>query len=377
MTYERINGHRIVVEPLAERKSFIHVEKAAISPNTPPVEVNSVEKDRIDRLATKIRSARERGASIMVAYGAHLVKNGCGLLLRQLIDDGWVTHLATQGAGIIHDWEFAFLGKSSESVRDNAPVGRFGTWDETGKYLNLAVLSGVTRNEGLGEAVGRMIENERIELMERETILDKLGEKNGEPKGAYGDLLSMMDDFGLDEGMIEIKHPWKQYSITHGAFATCVPLTVHPGLGYDIYCCHPMFTAETGAAIGRASAMDFHCFTKAVENLTEGVFISIGSAIMAPQVFEKAFSIANNLRQERGESLIQDHHIAVVDIQDGGDWDWSSDKEPSMQDAAYYLRWCKTFARMTHNATHGGSMDYIQCDNRAFLQHLAQALRNE
>ena len=87
----------------------------------------------------------------MLTYGAHLIKNGAGPLLNRLIEAGLVTHLATQGAGIIHDWEFAFQGESGESVRENAPAGTFGSWDETGRWLNLAVLVGAAEGLGMGE----------------------------------------------------------------------------------------------------------------------------------------------------------------------------------------------------------------------------------
>ena len=81
-------------------------------------------EDQIGRLAERILAARGRGAAVMLAYGAHLIKNGAGPLINRLIEAGLVSHLATQGAGIIHDWEFAFQGESGESVRENAPAGR-------------------------------------------------------------------------------------------------------------------------------------------------------------------------------------------------------------------------------------------------------------
>src|SRR6185436_496853 len=80
--------------------------------------------------AARIIAARQRGAAVMAIYGAHLIKNGGQLLLNAMLDHQWLTHLATNGAGIIHDWEFAFLGRSTESVRDNVATGSFGTWDE-------------------------------------------------------------------------------------------------------------------------------------------------------------------------------------------------------------------------------------------------------
>ena len=148
------------------------------------------------------------------------------------------------------------------------------------------------------------------------------------------------------------------------AFRHEVPLTVHPGIGYDIIANHPMFN---GAAIGRAAGIDFRRFAAAVEGLDGGVVLSVGSAIMGPQVFEKTLSCVNNLRLQAGRPVVQNHHIFVVDLQDGGQWDWTQG-EPPRDNPAYYLRFCKSYARM------GGTMHYVQCDNVAFLHHLDHAL---
>jgi diaminopimelate decarboxylase len=143
-----------------------------------------------------------------------------------------------------------------------------------------------------------------------------------------------------------------------------VPFTVHPGIGYDIIVNHPLYH---GAAIGRAAATDVRVFTASVDQLDGGVHISIGSAIMSPQVFEKAFSAANNLRAAARRPLLTDHYLAIVDLQDGGGWDWSRGEPPSTN-PAYYLRFCKSFYRM------GGTLDYLRCDNRVFLVQLLRRL---
>jgi hypothetical protein len=140
---------------------------------------------------------------------------------------------------------------------------------------------------------------------------------------------------------------------------------VHPGIGYDIFSNHPMFN---GAVIGRAAQMDFALLGSAIEKLDGGVVLSVGSAIMAPQVFEKSISCVNNLRLQNGRQIVHDHTIYVVDIQDGGNWDWSHG-EPPKDNPAYYLRFCKSFARM------GGAMHYSQCDNVEFLQGLLAGLK--
>jgi hypothetical protein len=143
-----------------------------------------------------------------------------------------------------------------------------------------------------------------------------------------------------------------------------VLLTVHPGIGYDIISNHPMFN---GAALGRAADLDFRLFGGSVETLDHGVVLSVGSAIMGPQVFEKSISCVNNLRLQAGRKIVREHSIYVVDIQNGGGWDWSQG-EPPTDNPAYYLRFCKSYARM------GGTMHYAQCDNIAFMHHLLNEL---
>ena len=164
-----------------------------------------------------------------------------------------------------------------------------------------------------------------------------------------------------------MKHPWSQTAILAHAFRRNIPFTVHPGIGYDIISNHPMFS---GAAIGRAAAIDFALFGASVEKLDDGVVLSVGSAIMAPQVFEKSISCVNNFRLQDGREIVKGHSFFVVDIQDGGNWDWSQG-EPPKNNPAYYLRFCKSFDRM------GGAMNYVQSDNVAFLHQLLHALNKD
>ena len=161
-----------------------------------------------------------------------------------------------------------------------------------------------------------------------------------------------------------MEHRWKHGSILAQAFRHGVPASVHPGIGYDIIANHPMFN---GAVIGRAAEIDFRAFGGAVEQLDGGVVLSIGSAIMGPQVFEKGLSCVNNLRLQEGRPIVAGHRLFVVDLQDGGGWDWSRG-EPPKTNPAYYLRFCKSFARM------GGALTYVQSDNLRFLHHVYQQL---
>jgi hypothetical protein len=122
-----------------------------------------------------------------------------------------------------------------------------------------------------------------------------------------------------------------------------------------------------GALIGRAAELDFKQFAGSVEGLDGGVVLSVGSAIMGPQVFEKSLSCVHNLRIAAGRALVSGHSIYVVDLQNGGGWDWSQG-EPPKTHPAYYLRFCKSYSRM------GGAMRYLQCDNAAFIHNLCRAL---
>jgi len=364
MPYDAINPDRIDVQPLSKRKSFIRIEQDALSPDADPPDPGAM-RGQIDRLAERIRAAKQRDASVMLVYGAHVIKNGCGPLINGLLETGLVTHLATQGAGIIHDWEFAYQGETSESVRDNTPEGRFGTWDETGRYLNLAALIGAAEGIGWGEAVGRMVAEDGLTFPEPDTLAKQIAELPADKRAAArADLLHVMTRHSLAPGRHAINHPYKQHTVLASSYQNKVPLTVHPGIGYDIYTNHPLFH---GGAIGRTTATDTRIFAQGVKDLSGGVYLSIGSAIMSPQVFEKAMSLANNLLIPQGKR-VQGHHMAVVDIQDGGGWDWTRG-EPPKDSPAYYLRFCKTFARM------GGTLDYLCGDNRAVLANLLDRLR--
>ena len=135
-------------------------------------------------------AARANGASVMMAYGAHLVKNGVGPLVNALVEHGFLTHLATQGAGVIHDWEFAFQGASGESVRENAPEGRFGSWEETGRWLNLAVLCGAAEGIGFGEAVGRMIVEGGLTIPSADVLRRSLQERPDDDLAGAGRICS-------------------------------------------------------------------------------------------------------------------------------------------------------------------------------------------
>jgi hypothetical protein len=357
---------KIKVYPLAQRRSLTALESMLIRPDSRPPPCGKQIQQAIADCAAQIRRARERKASVMLIYGAHLLKNGAMSIVISLIEQGWVTHLATNGAGTIHDWELSYFGRTEESVRANVAEGKFGTWDETGRCIHLALLRGALEAQGFGRSLGRFIAENGVVLPTKKFLEDDLRVEPGHPLApARAELLQMMLAHNLPEGQTSMNHPHKATSIVARAFELNVPLTVHPGIGYDIISNHPMFN---GAVLGRAAQIDFQVFGGSVERLDGGVVLSIGSAIMGPQVFEKSLSCVNNLRLQSGRPIVRDHSICVVDLQEGGNWDWSKG-EPPKDNPAYYLRFCKSFARM------GGAMRYLQCDNVAFLHNLLFSLR--
>jgi hypothetical protein len=356
---------RLRVLPLAQRNSLSQLPDVLVEPADRPNPVPNPIHTQIEQCAHCILSARQRNAAVLVIYGAHLIKNGGQLLLNQLLDRGFLSHLATNGAGIIHDWEFSWLGRSTESVRQNVATGTFGAWDETSRYIHLALLAGGLRDEGFGRSLGRFVQEDGVTFPPRESLETDLRQAPDHPLApARAELLQAMRQHQIKPGRQLVLHRFRNASVLAHAFRQDIPLTVHPGIGYDIISNHPMFN---GAVLGRAATTDFRWFAGAVDQLDGGVVLCIGSAIMGPQVFEKTLSCVNNLRLQANRPVVRDHQIFVVDLQDGGHWDWSHG-EPPRDHPAYYLRFCKSFGRM------GGTMHYVQHDNIAFLHHLFHLL---
>lgn len=359
--------NRLKVLPLAEHTSLTKVADILIDPSSTPPALEAGPAADVARCVEDIRAARERGAAVLLIYGAHLLRNGAALLLERLMGGGWITHLATNGAGTIHDWEYAWFGSSTESVEMNVANGTFGTWHETAMNLHIAMMSGALRGLGYGRSLGKFIMEDGTTLPMKEALRMAITANPSHPlTGARVDMLRAMQERGLPEGptRIQVDHRWKHASIVAQAWRHEIPLTVHPGIGYDIISNHPVFN---GAVIGRAAELDFKLLAGTVDRLDGGVVLNIGSAIMGPQVFEKALSCVNNLRLQQGREAVKGHAIQVVDLQAGGGWDWTQG-EPPKTHPAYYLRFCKSFSRM------GGVMRYAQCDNAGFVHHLHQQL---
>lgn len=357
--------NRLKVFPLSERQHLTKADDILVDPESAPKPLNEHNTALVAECVRRIRVAKERGASVMLIYGAHLLRNGAAKILERMMAGGWLTHLATNGAGTIHDWEYAWYGASTESVEMNVASGTFGTWDETATNIHRAIMVGALEGLGYGRSLGKLIQENGLTLPDPNELARQIAAEPAHPlTSARADLLRTMQQFAWKPGRLPIEHRWPQASILGQAYKHQVPLTVHPGIGYDIISNHPIFN---GGAIGRAAEWDFKLFGGSVDNLDGGVVLSVGSAIMGPQVFEKSLSCVNNLRLQSGREVVKDHTIFVVDLQDGGNWDWTKG-EPPKTNPAYYLRFCKSFSRM------GAAMHYLQCDNLAFVHHLWRGL---
>jgi hypothetical protein len=194
-----------------------------------------------------VRAARSRGGGIVWGLGAHVVKTGLSPIVIDLMERGFVSALATNGAGIIHDFEIALSGATSEDVGQSLGTGQFGMAEETGRLLNRAINEGVASGLGIGQAVGAFLTRH---------------------------------------------HPqFERVSLAAAAARLQIPLTVHVAVGTDIIHMHP---EASGQALGEGSLRDFKYFVSNVAKLGGGVYLNCGSAVILPEVFLKAVSLARN-----------------------------------------------------------------------------------
>ena len=210
---------------------------------------NILAADSLRAVASAIVSARERNRPIIWGAGGHVIKTGLAPILIDLMRRGFVSAIAMNGSGIIHDFEIAVAGWTSEDVDSALGSGAFGKAEQTGRMINQAIKEGVRNDCGAGESVGAML--------------------------------------------VEAKPEFAEYSILHEAWRMKIPVTAHITIGTDIIHIHPH---ADGAAIGSASYRDFLLFTSLVRDLDDGgVYINLGSAVTMPEVFLKAVTVIRNL----------------------------------------------------------------------------------
>ena len=252
--YEEFDLSGVTTYPLKSRASKTRVEDFA-RPATPGGSVGRLLDSLPKMLAAAdfkavvraIVDARRANGGILWGIGAHVVKTGLGPVLIDLMQRGFVSAIATNGAAVIHDFEIALAGRTSEDVDESLGPGRFGMADETGRLLNNAITDGVAKGLGIGQAVGSF-------LVER--------------------------------------HPqFEGTSVLATASRLGIPVTVHVAIGTDIIHMHP---AASGEAIGAGSLRDFRYFVSNVARLEQGVYLNCGSAVVLPEVFLKAVALARN-----------------------------------------------------------------------------------
>ena len=317
--YPSFDRSQLHMRPLAERDHDMDLGFVLqLDRDEPPFE-----HDDLPAVAADLRSAREAGTSRLLLMGAHLIKQGASRHVIDLIRRGWITHVAMNGAGAIHDYELALVGATTERVARYIKTGEFGLWNETGG-LNEIAREAADLDLGFGENCGRRI---------------------------------------LEDAL-----PHRDVSILAAAYEAGAPATVHLGIGYDIIHEHPNCD---GAALGAASYRDFLIFTKAVEGLEGGVMLNVGSAIMGPEVYLKALAMARNVARQQGRE-IRNFTTAVFDLVPiEGDYR----KELPKTDPGYYFRPQKTI--LVRTVADGGKSFYIRGDHRATVPALRRALAEE
>jgi len=282
---------------------------------------NLFESPEFDILVEKLRQAKAAGKTITCFIGAHVIKCGLSRYLIWLMEHGYITHLASNGAGSIHDFELAYLGGTSEYVPTAIEDGSFGMWEETGHWMNEAIRQGAVRGYGYGQSLAAYVEEN--------------------PQ----------------------KFPYKEDCVFYRAYQMGIPMTYHVTIGTDIIDQHPY---ADFAAIGQTSGVDFGYFCHSISTLEGGVHMNIGSAVTGAEVFLKALSIARN----QGHST---QHITTANFDIIPLGDYKSDV--SKQSCEYYYRPRKNV--INRPTSQGGTGLYINGLHEQTIPSLYARLRED
>lgn len=301
---------RLRLRPLSERTHDMSLAE------TMDLEFPGVAAEPFATVGRAMRQARRDGASVILMMGAHVIRAGTQRFLIDLMEQGLITCLAVNGAGVIHDFELALGGATTESVREYLRDGRFGLWNETGT-INDIVSRAAADNDGIGSAMGRFIE-----------------------------------EAGL---------PHQDLSVLAAAHRFGVLATCHSCIGQDIVHEHPNCD---GAAWGKASYLDFLRFAAQVERMEGGVCLNLGSAVMGPEVFLKALAMARNVAATEGRAI--DRFTTLVT--DLADLPPDSSVEPPKSDHRYYFRPWKTL--LSRSVASGGTSHYAQAPHRVSVPQI-------
>ncbi len=315
--YPVFDRSRLRIRPLVERAHDMDMGYL-LQLEEQVEEADSDLRDSLALVAPRLTPSRP-GARILM-MGAHVIKSGVSRQVIDLLQRGAFTHVAMNGAGAIHDFELARIGATTESVARYIRTGEFGLWDDTG-ILNDWAVDAAQLGLGLGENFGRRI--------------------------------------------LEEEFAYRDASIMAHAYELGIPVTLHVGVGYDITHEHPNCK---GAAYGEGSYRDFLIFAKTVEGLEGGIMVSLGSAIMGPEVYLKALAMARNVAHQEGRR-IRDFMTAVFDLVP---IQGNVHRELPKSDPGYYFRPHKTI--LVRTVADGGQSLYIRGDHRVTVPALRRAV---
>ena len=313
--YALFDRSRLKIRPLSEREHDLKLENWLGLEDAVP----DFEHPDLSRVASALGAARGNGAARILVMGAHLLRAGVSRHIIDLLERGFIDHVAMNGAGAIHDYELARIGATTESVERYISSGEFGLWAETGQ-LNFWIREAAELGLGLGENIGR-----------------RMGSSD---------------------------YPYRDLSVFAAAWRLGIPATVHVGIGYDILHEHPNCD---GAALGASSYRDFLVFARTVERLEGGVLLNFGSAIMGPEVYLKALAMARNVAHQEGRT-IRRFTTAVFDLVPiRGDYR----KQLQKSDPGYYFRPHKTI--LVRTVKDGGESYYFCGPHRATFPALRKS----
>jgi len=313
---KRFDQSRILTRSLTEREhkmSWKDVKPLKF-------EFKKYSNPELNLLTQEVVKAHQSGRQVILSMGAHPLRCGNSRFFIDLMERGIITHIATNGAVPIHDFELSAVGATLEDVEKYIAEGKFGNWQETSEAINGAVVRGYKDGLGMGESIGRMIELEEY-----------------------------------------CPIPNKNISIFAAAYRLKIPITVHKGIGYDITDQHQ---SANFAAIGKTSGDDFLIFADSISKLQGGVFLSMGSQVMGPEVYLKALSMARNIVHPEGKK-INNFTTGVFDLVDLGNWRKEKDivnylKNKTLRDERYYFRPLKSI--LIRTVKDGGKSFYIKGD---------------
>jgi len=316
MPFTIFDRSQLIINPLGERINDLSIQVVK-SLDAPIPEFHSQE---LEAVADSIVKAHLNNSQVIMLMGAHVIREGNANYIIDLMERKIITHIGFNGAGVIHDYEFAKIGATTESVAHYIKDGQFGLWTETGE-INDIVLRGYKEGLGLGESVGRAIEDRNF--------------------------------------------PYRSSSILAAGYRLQVPVTVHVSIGQDILHEHPNMN---GAAYGETSYRDFLIFTQSITALQHGVFLNYGTQVMGPEVYLKALSMARNVAKQKGQR-INEFTTAVFDIVDLGE---DLHKEAEKYTARYYFRPYKTI--LVRTVQDGGTSHYIRGNHNKTFPNLYQLI---